>query len=94
MTYETSIACGNPKTNTQVEEGFSDLSKSIENLDNLLMRLGDKLCPVLRLEEAEGCAPPIPECILVPLAEELRDRRKRIDRASDQVQSWLARIEI
>lgn len=95
MAYENGpIACGATKAQSQVGENFSDLSKSIGNLDDLLSRLGDKLCPVLRMEpEAKGLAG-APDCTIVPLAEEVRSHRRRVDRAADLVQSWLNRIEL
>ena len=94
MGYDSPIACGATKANTQIEEGFSDLGKSIGNLDDLLSRVNEKIAPVLRMEnEAKGING-APDCSLVPLAEELRNHRRRVDRLADQVQSWLNRIEL
>ena len=95
MAYENGpIACGSTKANSQVEEQFLDLSKSLSNLDDLLMRLGDKISPALRMEpEAKGL-PGAPDCSLVPLAEEIRGHRRKVERAADQVQSWINRIEL
>lgn len=89
-------SAGIARPNTQVDDQFSDLSKSIQNLDDLLGRMTEKLIPVLRNELVAGAntTPCAPECGLVPLAEEIRHNRKKVDRAAEQVQSWLSRIEI
>ena len=94
MSFDNPIACGSPKAETQIETGFSDLAKSIGNLDDLISRVNDKITPVLRMEPGNKEVSSAPDCTLVPLAEELRNQRRRVDSLVDYVQSWLNRIEL
>ena len=82
------------KSSPQVETEFKELTGAIETLDASLSRLGDRIMPVVR--ESSACPQGIsaPERELVPLANELRRNRQKIEGLSERIQSWLNRIEL
>lgn len=79
---------------TQVEEEFRAMHGTISLLEGLLDVLGGKITPVLRSELPQKVDASTPECGLVPLAEEIRTNRRKLEIAADRILSWLNRIEL
>ena len=90
-----SVACA-PPSPTQVEDELGSLSSTIEALDSLLLQLGDRISSVIREVPPEPCGKGVgmPSGALVPLANQMRDRRWRLESLCGRVDSWLNRLEI
>ena len=82
------------KSSPQVETEFKEIGSAIDALDNVLMHLGDRINPVIRETGPSPCSVGAAEAQLVPLANELRRSRQKIESLTDRVQSWINRIEL
>lgn len=82
------------KSSPQVETQFKEMGSAIERLDNMLDRLGDRIVLVIREVGPTPCGVGAPEAELVPLANELRRNRQKVESLTDRVQSWINRIEL
>lgn len=88
------VSCANEVASSQVNRELGELSEAIHSLDEMLMRLGDKIACVL-VDEGKGCEDPsCPQPMLVPLADQIRVNRQRIVNLRDRVQSQVNRIEL
>jgi hypothetical protein len=88
------LTCNTEASTSQVNLELNELAGAIQVLDNVLMRLGDKIACVL-VDEAKDCeGPSCPEPTLVPLADQIRVSRYRIANLCDRVQSQVDRIEL
>ena len=79
---------------TQVARELSELAEAISSLDQTLMRLGDKIACVLVDEGKAIGGEAVPQPMLVPLADQIRDNRLRVNNLRDRVQSQVNRIEL
>lgn len=88
------LTSANEASVSQVNRELNELAEAIHSLDDMLMRLGDKIACVL-VDEAKGCEDPsCPQPMLVPMADQIRVSRQRIINLRDRVQSQVNRIEL
>ena len=88
------LTCANEVAVYQVNRELNELAEAIHGLDDMIMRLGDKIACVL-MDEAKGCEDiSCPQPMLVPLADQIRVSRHRIVNLRDRVQSQVNRIEL
>ena len=93
MAYNDNAATCSPSRETQIEEQFNNLRGAIENLESRLASLGSRLDPVLRGETPKPCGVG-KDGELVPLANQIREAKYRIDGSAERIAGWLDRIEL
>lgn len=88
-------ACAAGKQASHVEAELGRLSNATERLDNLVGRLGNRLCAVIMPMPVAGEAIPCaPRPTLVPLADSIRTDRERVEDSCERLLSLLNNMEL
>ena len=83
-----------PKTMSEVEQQFVYVDKTTGSLGELIMRLGEKLLPILRNPNSPVTAEQKEVESLTPLAGQIRKIGKDMNNFAGQIESILERLEL
>jgi predicted transcriptional regulator len=80
---------------SQIESQFSNLNELVEQVHNVTQELEKRLtCVITQTNAKPEASPPVPREVLVPLAEQFRERNQNLDESVTRLRQLLRSIEL